>query len=337
MNIKKWLLLCCLMLILLLQIKPVTESVSMTLGKLGGFHSSYTETVWHTETIPVALPARLEAETSGGFITVSSHDQNEITIHISVKKDGRYLSEGEEVPVEVNINEDTHSVEIDSRVTGRSRWFRIGPGITISYRIYVPRQTEVHAKTSGGSVTASDIDHPVSLITSGGPVTVSNVTGDVLARTSGGPISISDVIGNVTARTTGGGIRVTDASGKMNLRTSGGPINLTHLSGSIEARTSGGSISADIVSLQEHLTLKTSGGSISVTLPSDQGMDISTSGSYVHNRLDDLTGILERGSMKGSVKGGGIPVDIHTSGGTVTLEYGNHVTTDLTPPVRGPF
>jgi hypothetical protein len=152
---------------------------------------------------------------------------------------------------------------------------------------------------------------------------VERVTGEVLARTSGGPIHARDITGNLTARTSGGGIHVTNARGKLSARTSGGPIRLDGVSGAVEARTSGGSIDARVRYVEDHLTLSTSGGSIKATLPRNQGMDIRASGSSVRNRLDDLTGDITSNSIHGSVHGGGVAVELRTSGGSVQIEYGD--------------
>ncbi len=277
--------------------------------------------VWHTERIEVDVPAYINAGTFGGSITINSHDRNEIEIRIHVRKDGSWLSDGDEAPVDIEINDAPNGVEIKVEPKRAGGLFRSKPSVSVSYDILVPLWTEVRASTSGGSVSAFDILHNVSLITSGGPVTVERVTGEVLARTSGGPITARDITGDLTARTSGGGIRITDAKGSLVARTSGGPIRLDGVSGAIEARTSGGPIDARILHLENHLTLSTSGGSIKAIIPRGQGLDIRASGSSVRSRLDDLTGDVSPRSVQGSVHGGGIPVELRTTGGSVQIEY----------------
>lgn len=275
------------------------------------------KTVWHSERITVELPAYLNASTFGGSITVKSHDKNEIVIDIYVRKGSNYLSEGEEAPVEITLTETPGGVEISAEAL-QSRFLR---NTSVSYDILVPGETEVRANTSGGSVEAFDITHNVSLITSGGSVTAERISGNVLLRTSGGSISAGEIIGDITARTSGGGIRISDTSGKLLARTSGGSVRLDNVSGSIEARTSGGSINASIPFLEEQLKLHTSGGSITVALPRDQGLDILASGTNVRNQLDDLTGEIASRKVDGSIKDGGIPVELRTSGGSVHMKY----------------
>ncbi len=286
-------------------------------GKGTGFGD---KPVWHTERIPVEVPAFLNASTFGGSITVNSHDRNEILIRVRVRKGGSHLEADEDAPVHVSITDSPNGVEITAKPE-RDGWLRSGPAVSVSYDILVPAETKIRATTSGGSVSAFDIAHNVSLITSGGPVTVERVTGEVLARTSGGPINARDITGNLTARTSGGGIHVVNARGKLSARTSGGPIRLDGVSGAVEGRTSGGPIDARVRYVEDHLTLSTSGGSITAKLPRNQGMDIRASGSSVRSRLDDLTGDITSNSIHGSVHGGGIPVELKTSGGSVQIEY----------------
>ncbi|MFO8028732.1 MAG: DUF4097 family beta strand repeat-containing protein [Cyclonatronaceae bacterium] len=289
---------------------------------LGGGTSWAEKPVWHTERITVELPAYIKASTFGGSITVNAHERNEIEIRIHIRKDGSYLYEGEQAPVEITVTETPNGVEIGAEPE-KEGWFRSGTSLSVSYDILVPELTEVRASTSGGSVSAFDIAHNVSLITSGGAVTAERITGEVLARTSGGPVNARDITGDLTARTSGGGIRITNASGKLSVHTSGGPIRLDGVSGAVEARTSGGPIDARILLLEDHLTLRTSGGSIKAILPRGQGMDIRASGTNVWNRLEDLTGDISSRNIQGSVRGGGIPVELKTSGGSVEIEYGD--------------
>ena len=324
MNMKGWLILIIAGLFLLSGMISGSDTGSSSFSRAFGAgkgKSLADKPVWHAERIGVDVPAYINASTFGGSITINSHDRNEIEIRIHVRKDGSWLHEGDDAPVDIEITDTPNGVEINAEPKRSGGWLRSGPSLSVSYDILVPRWTEVRANTSGGSVSAFDILQNVSLITSGGPVTVERVTGEVLARTSGGPITARDITGDLTARTSGGGIRITNATGSLIARTSGGPIRLDGVSGAIEARTSGGPIDARVLHIEDHLTLNTSGGSIKAGVPRNLGMDIRASGSSVRNRLDDLTGDITPRSVHGSVHGGGIPVELKTSGGSVEIEY----------------
>ncbi|GEM_PF-500657 len=323
MNWKGWvLILIAAMFLLSGAFSPDGTGKFSIFAGSGKEHGLRDKPVWHTEQIAVEVPAFLNASTFGGSITVNSHDLNEILVRIHVKRRGSYLEAGQDAPVQISVTEVPNGLEISAEPE-RSGLFGAGSSVSVSYDILVPFATEVRAKTSGGSVSAFDIAHNVSLITSGGPVTVERVDGDVLARTAGGPINARNITGDLTARTSGGGIRISNAVGKISARTSGGPIRLDRVTGAIDAHTSGGPIDVHVLYLEDHLTLNTSGGSIKAIVPRDLGMDIRASGSSVRNRLDDLTGDISSRSIHGSVHGGGIPVELRTTGGSVQIEYGD--------------
>jgi hypothetical protein len=321
MNWKGWVLILIGVMLLMSGAFSGGGSGILSLVFAGGKGSDMqNKPVWHEERITVSTPAWLNAGTFGGSVSVSSHERDEILVRIHVRSNGRWLGAGDDAPVEITITDAPDGVEITAEQK-RTGLFRSVSNVSVSYDILVPTETEVRAKTSGGSVSAYGIARNVSLITSGGPVTAERITGDVLARTSGGSVTVRDVTGDLTARTSGGGIRISNASGKISARTSGGSVRLEDVAGAIEARTSGGSIDARITQLQDHLTLHTSGGSINARLPRETGMDIRASGTSVSANLEDLSGNIAQRSIDGTVLDGGIPVSLRTTGGSVRISH----------------
>lgn len=148
-----------------------------------------------------------------------------------------------------------------------------------------------------------------------------NIRGVLDARTSGGSITINEVYGKLTASTSGGSILANGMSGEIDLTTSGGSILIDNAMGRIHASTSGGSISAKVSEVSESLRLSTSGGSLNVTLPASQGFDIDARGTRVVSEMTRFNGSNGCGRMSGSVNGGGIPIRLTTSAGTVRIEY----------------
>ncbi|MDG5767308.1 DUF4097 family beta strand repeat-containing protein [Balneolales bacterium ANBcel1] len=325
-----WFIIAIIALALVIHYSPGFDFQRMVLANgTSGVHAN-DKPVWHSETVQWEPGMALEAKTSGGSITVEAHSSDDIIVDVYVYRKGAYLEEGKSAPVDFSITQERNRVVVKAETRRTDRWLSWGSSTSVSYRILVPHETELVAQTSGGAVSAKGITQNVSLITSGGSVHAEHIVGDLLARTSGGPITVLHTDGRVTARTSGGGIRMSDVEGSVSARTSGGSIRLTDLSGTISAQTSGGGIHAEILQLEGGLDLATSGGSITAILPNNQGLDIKASGSQVRNRLDDLTGSMQRGSVDGKVKGGGIPVKLRTSGGSVTLEYRSDIT-ELSP------
>ena len=278
-----------------------------------------------TKTFTLDGPGALVVETSGGGIDVTGSDGNEVTVDVYVKANGGWSLFGSD---DDDIEEALENYTIDVSQEGTTvkaiaeRKKKMDNNrVSISFTVRVPTTMSCELSTSGGSISVADVEGTHDINTSGGNLNFDRISGTTDAHTSGGSININDYDGTLEANTSGGSIRVNRTEGEAILKTSGGSINLEDIHGSLEARTSGGSIRAQVEELGEFVTLSTSGGSITATIPGGQGMDLDLSGDRVNTELKNFTGESEKNSINGSVNGGGIPVSMHTSGGSVTLEY----------------
>ncbi|GAC12672.1 DUF4097 family beta strand repeat-containing protein [Aliiglaciecola lipolytica] len=141
-------------------------------------------------------------------------------------------------------------------------------------------------------------------------------------HTSGGSIEIEDLKGNVDAHTSGGHIDVGNITGDVELKTSGGSIETKEIHGELDAHTSGGSIRVTMTKQpSKDAELSTSGGSITAYLLDDIEIDIdaSTSGGRVRSEFD-VDGKIKKQSIRGQINGGGPRLELHTSGGSVSIK-----------------
>jgi hypothetical protein len=267
----------------------------------------------------------LNVKTSGGSIEVESHNGNEVRVEMYVKNNswswfGKEDEVQEILEKEYNIDISKVGNAVSATADRKSkRWD--SNSVSIAFKVMVPAAISCNLQTSGGSISLAGVEGQQSVHTSGGGIDLKNITGDMEAKTSGGGIKIEDFRGVLSAHTSGGSINMEDAEGDLRVTTSGGSIRLSDIAGSIEARTSGGSIEAEIKVLKDLLTLKTSGGSIRATIPEGLGLDLDLHGNRVNTVLNNFSGTSDDNSIKGSINGGGIPVTMHTSGGSVTLSY----------------
>ncbi len=176
---------------------------------------------------------------------------------------------------------------------------------------------KIHGRTSGGSIEASNCSDEVELTTSGGSIKAERMMGNVRLKTSGGSISLTDLNGTIAAATSGGGIRADGIKGELDASTSGGSIRMQNLAASVKARTSAGSIEADFNQLGEFISLSTSAGSVRVNMPLNKGVDLDLRGNRVSIPLKNFTGNQEKDRVQGSLNGGGIPVKLTASSGSV--------------------
>ncbi|UFH54250.1 DUF4097 family beta strand repeat-containing protein [Spirosoma sp. KNUC1025] len=184
-------------------------------------------------------------------------------------------------------------------------------------------QGDVNGQTSGGSIhldrcqagTSGELD----LQTSGGSIEAKSSSGKMRLHTSGGSISLSDLKGSVDAQTSGGSVRGEDINGDLKAGTSGGSIRLANVAGSIDASTSAGGIDVSITKLGQYVRLNTSAGSINVKMPLDKGLTLNLSGNRIKIPLNNFSGDTEKDRIKGTVNGGGIPVTLSASSGSVNV------------------
>jgi hypothetical protein len=302
----------------------------------------------------------LFARTSGGSVTVeggSSTARVEVFIkgnngrHLSKEEIKERLDEDYELIIEVQGNE--------LRVTAetRDRFFNWKNALNISFKIAVPQNVSTDVNTSGGSISMRNLSGTQNFGTSGGSLTIDKLSGKIKGRTSGGSIDVSNtkdyvdlstsggsieaencsgtlmfstsggaiklynLDGKIKANTSGGPIRGKSVNGELDAHTSGGGVDLEDLSGSVDASTSGGSMEIQMTKVTEYVSVHNSGGNIRITLPSDKGLDLRLRGDRIHlENMQNFSGNKEEHKVDGKINGGGVPVNVQTSGSiTVAL------------------
>lgn len=264
----------------------------------------------------------LFVSTSGGSIRVEGSSTNKVEVEMYVKSNKHSDSKMREIleeDYEISIEKSGSRVEAIAKRTA-SNWS--SNGISISFVVYTPKDFACELNTSGGSLKISGVSgRSHELKTSGGSITGEDMSGDLEARTSGGSITVRDFVGDLDAKTSGGSIKLEDINGDIEASTSGGGIRIEDVQGEVYATTSGGGINANINKLDNQLVLKTSGGSVHATIPSGLGLDLDLRGNRVNTSLNNFSGESKSDRVKGTVNGGGILVQLSTSGGSVSLDY----------------
>lgn len=285
---------------------------------------------------------KLVVEVDFGSIEVTTNASNEVTIDV-LRKVSRATKEDEEAFLRdspVAFSQDDNIVTITSHTKTRLKnWWHGNQRTEGKYTISVPAAFGAQLKTSGGSVTVSDLTGETKAETSGGGFKLARLHGNLNARTSGGGIRVADCEGPLKVHTSGGGIEVAGGSGSLDgdtsggsvtvrdfkgpthVESSGGGITIENVTGKVEGSTSGGSISARFSApLSEEVKLGTSGGGVTLHVPDNSAFDLdaSTSGGSVNSELPvAVTGKVAHGHLKGPVNGGGKAVVLRTSGGSI--------------------
>lgn len=303
---------------------------------------------------------KVYSRTSGGSILVDG-GSDVTRVEVFVKGNGRKFSESElkekilnDYKLVINVEDNQLIVTAEPQ----SNYFKWRDALTISFKIYVPQEVStdlstsggsidmrnlkghhtfstsggslrldklagrVKGRTSGGSIDVTNTSDEIDLSTSGGSVAASYCKGKMKLSTSGGSIKLENLGGEIEVHTSGGNIRGNSVKGQLTAHTSGGGIDLQHMECSLNASTSGGNITIGVDRLAEYVKVKNSGGNIRVTLPGDKGVDLKLRGDHINlENMSNFNGNKEDHKVDGSVNGGGIPIDIQTSGRiTVALD-----------------
>lgn len=217
-----------------------------------------TETLSHS----AAGVTELVVESQNGDITLIGSDADEITVEV------RYRAQSAGKLEELS----TDLLQDGNRLVIRARYSSTRIRESIHYRVTLPHSLLVEAKTSNGSLEASDLSQEVRLNTSNGRITVSAEQGpkELTARTSNGSITVSGApeSGYYNLRTSNGSIRVRlpESIGiSLSAKTSNGSIDL----GSGQWSFDGGKLSKSQVEAQRgdgafELFVTTSNGSITL-------------------------------------------------------------------------
>ena len=206
-----------------------------------------------------------------------------------------------------------------SHLTGRQTFHTSGGGLDLT-----DLTGDLKGRTSGGSIHLTDCrtnrsSEKIDLETSGGGIDATNATGLIRLETSGGSIRLRNLNGKINAETSGGGVSGDGITGELITGTSGGSIRLTNMAGSVEATTSAGSLSLQLTKVGDYIRLSTGAGSVNVQMPLNKGMNVDLSGNRVSMPLANFDGVSEKDRIKGKLNGGGIPVAISASSGSVSV------------------
>ena len=293
------------------------------------------------EAFEVTEPAQLVISSEDGDIEIIASTHKGVEVYYIVKRNNKLLKTSRaEIDKEAILKATStpNSLNITIRYPKELRVRSANNHITVSLKIYVPKQTACNLKTSDGNISINGLIANQVLKTSDGDVHVSNIDGGVRGSTSDGNIRIKAIKGNVDFKTSDGNISLEDISGNASmstsdgdmkaskihgdlfLKTSDGRIEFDATDGSVTAITSDGNINGNVTTLKK-MSLETSDGDIRVTIPDRLGLNLNIRGSSVNTSLKNFSGESGKHLIKGQLNGGGVPIDIRASGGNVNLIY----------------
>lgn len=278
----------------------------------------------YDKTLNAPPGGQLTFDADAGSVSVVGSDTREVVVHADLEGSESFLHR-----LHISAEQTPSGVTVSARLDHGGwldwfNWFDSGSG-DVHFTVQLPRDYPVDVRTSGGGLDVRDLNAAAHARTSGGGIVLQNVTGTINVYTSGGGIRAERLDGPAQLSTSGGPIDVADSTGDLDLHTSGGGIRIQNDDGRVDAHTSGGNIRAQLRS-NRGISLGTSGGGITLLLPPGArgSIDARTSGGGISSDFPITTVDVSSGDhVQGTIGGGGAPITLHTSGGSIHIEREN--------------
>jgi hypothetical protein len=174
---------------------------------------------------PIDVDAR-----ENGAVEIIGGSTSDIVVHELVEAEASSEADAKDMASQIRVTTGGGRIRADGPPE-HGHW----KSWTVSYRIEVPRRTNVTAQSTNGPVEASEVIGQLDLRTENGPVSLYHVGGAVHARTENGPLEV-----NLTGSKW-------DGSG-LDAETENGPVELTlpsNYAAHLETGTINGPMSID--------------------------------------------------------------------------------------------
>jgi DUF4097 and DUF4098 domain-containing protein YvlB len=273
----------------------------------------------YNKTFTVNGRASVRVDTNDGSVRVTSGDNKNVEFRVQYQ--GYELDKN----LRIDSRQDGDRVELVARVSGHWGFGWGGRGRNLHIEVRMPRSGDLQVTSGDGAVEASSIDGNVTISTGDGALKASGLTGTVDLHTGDGSINVDGLKGDVKLRTGDGSIEAHGLDGKVNADSGDGHIKLEGRFDGLNVHTGDGSVEARVNNgsrLSTGWNIRTGDGSVDMTLPGDLQANIDASTGDGHISLGmaiTVEGSLSNSQIHGKMNGGGQPLVIHTSDGSIRL------------------
>jgi len=256
-------------------------------------------------TFTVNGPVELQIKNGSGDVTVRQGGSGSVEIRAKIYSGNGWFGGGADASK-------IHALESNPPVEQFGNTIRIKEpegyrNVSIDYEISVPANARVRSETGSGDVAVEGINGPAEVQTGSGDVKIRDVHGNVRAETGSGDTKLQGI----------------DAE-RVEITTGSGDVDLSELRCALQATTGSGDVQVE-GRPTGRWRLNTGSGEVKLHLPSDLAFDLeahSDSGD-VHtqgNLAITVQGSLGHGEVRGKVRGGGVPVEVKTGSGDISID-----------------
>ena len=252
-------------------------------------------------------------------VRVTSGDNKEVQFHVEYQ--GYELNRN----LRVDTRQDGDKVELMARVSGHFGFSWGGHDRNLHIEVRMPKSGDLQVSTGDGAVEASGVAGNVTISTGDGSVKANELTGTIDLRTGDGSINVNQLKGEIKMRTGDGSIEARGLDGKVTADSGDGHIKLEGRFDGLNIKTGDGSVEARVSNgsrMNTAWNVHTGDGSVDMTLPGDLQANIDASTGDGHISLGmpvTVEGSFSNSQIHGKMNGGGQPLVIHTSDGSIRL------------------
>lgn len=245
--------------------------------------------------------------TFDGSIEIRPWDKPEVQVVIERRAATKEAAD----TIEIQSEQTDNRIVVEVKVPKTS-----GFGLHLHYNrsakliVSMPATADVKARSGDGSIDVEGIAGRVALSSGDGSIRGRRLGGDVDVHTGDGSIRLDGVEGALSATTGDGSIVAEGKFTSVRARSGDGSVNINAGAGSASATD---------------WNITTGDGSVTLALPDDFGaeVDAHTGDGRIHLQnleLSNVTGQLNRDSLRGRVGAGGGTVRLRTGDGSITLK-----------------
>ncbi len=279
---------------------------------------------------PVQPGATLKVDTYRGGIIVEETDESAVRAEVRIElatEDETQANQSIEA-LKLEMEQVGNEVRVRARNPRESRvlfaWEE-KQRLELTFRIFVPRSSNVDLATLDGGVTVGNLAGRVVAHTRAGTIFCRKIDGTINATVDAGEIVISRCTGAVELRVQRGNIRTGTIFGPAELSNDSGDIEVLSAQGGVHATTSAGDVTVGFQKgFSGDTTVKASGGNIFVKVDPLAALTVeaTTSWGRVQTTLPFAVeaGGEGKSAFSGKLNGGGPAVRLHAAGGHVKLE-----------------
>ncbi|MDP9337493.1 MAG: DUF4097 domain-containing protein [Acidobacteriota bacterium] len=272
-----------------------------------------------TKSFTVNGRANVRVDTNDGSVRVTSGDPRQVEFHVTYR--GYVLNKD----LSVDSRQDGDRVELVARIHGHFGFTWGTRSRELHIEVRMPKAGDLEVSTGDGAVEASSVDGNVNVHTGDGSVKTNSLSGTIVLQTGDGSINANDLKGDIRMHTGDGSIEARNLDGKVNADTGDGHIKLEGRFDSLNIKTGDGSVEARADSgsrMNTGWNIRTGDGSVDMSVPGDLQANIDASTGDGHISLGmpvTVEGSFSNSQIHGKMNGGGQPLVIHTSDGSIRL------------------